>query len=1142
MLRGHKMTCVGWENSRVVSLLRIIHSSYNSCNHSTNCSAALVSALAMASDVKPAKRLRMTEVGFEEYDVFLCHRGPDTKIAFVSFLYDRLKAAGLRPFLDCKSIGKGQHSQAWIDSAVKTTPIALVIFSENFADSEWCLNELNVMLDTPGVEVLPVFYKVQLEEVFCPEEGRLSAAFDKLKLRHDETCIERWRDALRRASGLNGWVYEAAGQSLETDLVTAIVHKVSKLASKPLPLDVGDYVFGTKEVVDGIIQNHKEVSILVLWGMGGIGKSTLARELYNRLREEFVASCYVEDLKSYYVQDSKNKVIRDDDIVKVQKHILKYLCPSEGHEVENKHKGKVILEERLSKKRILVVLDDVPDNGELYYWISSKMLTEGSMCIVTSRNKRVVEKLNNFDMKKAVHVHNVQGLGSEDSKRVFASYAFGRHWNEKTGFEELVAKISRACRGVPLVLKVCGALLKYREDAGFWSEVLMELNSGTFDDDGISECLKISFNALDQEYQDMFLDITCALLGKPKDMAILAWKSHGWYPLKGIEILVERALVTVDDSGCFRMHDHLRDMGRQILKEQRSKGVIDRLSMPESLEYLREHKGFPESLQILIIINEDSSSLHALDISHMKKLRILMCDDTLTATSIPENLCWWNLSRPWFKRFSEKPAKEVMTTLPTPLPNNKLVVLSLADSHITILTEIVVRLSNLEVLNLGGCKKLDLLPNSFGGLSKLRVLKLQGSGITCLPTTFGELSNLEVLNLGRCMKLDLLPESFGGLSKLQDLNLERSGITSLPVTFGELSNLEVLNLWGCEELHLLPESFGELSNLEMLDMRECRSVQWLPESFGGLRKLQVLKLQGSGITSLPATFGELSHLEVLNLWRCEKLDLLPESFGGLSKLKDLNLERSGITSLPASFGQLSNLEMVNMRECRSVQWLLESFGGLSKLRDLNLQGSGITSLPETFGELSNLKVLNLQGCSKLHLLPESFGSLIKLPCLNFSGCGITSLPGTFGELRNLEVLNLWGCGKLDLLPESFGGLRKLKDLNLERSGITSLPASFGELSNLEMLNMQECRSVQWLPESFGGLSKLRDLNLEGSSLTSLPATFGELSKLRYLNLEGSGITSLPAISGELSNLEVLFVGGCRKLDLLPKSFGGLSKL
>ncbi|KAG0562345.1 hypothetical protein KC19_9G139100 [Ceratodon purpureus] len=822
------------------------------------------------------------------------------------------------------------------------------------------------------------------------------------------------------------------------------------------------------------------------------------------------------------------------------------------------------------------------------------MLTKGSMCIVTTRNRRVVEKLNNFDMKKAVHVHNVQGLGSEDSEHVFASYAFGGYWNDKPpGFEELVAKISEACRGVPLVLKVCGALLKGREDASFWNEVLKELRRGTFDDDGrrIFECLMISYNALPQECQEMFLDIACALLGKPKDMAILAWKSHGWSPIKGIEILVERALVTVDNSGGFKMHDHVRDMGRQIVREQRSKGVVTRLSMPESLEYLRQNEGFPESLEILIIFNVDSSSLCSLDTSHMKKLRILMFDDTIAPTSIPESLCWCHLYGLWFNRCFKESATIVMRTLPTPLPNSKLVVLSLAGSHITMLPEIVVRLSSLEVLNLKGCEKRCflpeskpcLLPESFGGLKKLRDLDLEASGIISLPKSFGELSNLEVLNLRRCRELYMLPESFGGLRKLRDLNLEGSGIRSLPASFGKLSNLEVLNpgtlyllpesFGGARKLRglnlkgsrirSLPASFGELINLEVLNLWQCRMLLFLPKSFGGLRKLQDLNLDGSGIRSLPSSFGELSNLEVLDLRRCTELHLLPESFGGLKKLQDLNLDGSGIRSLPSSFGELSNLEVLDLRRCTELHLLPESFGGLRKLRDLNLEGSGITSLPASFGELSNLEVLDLRGCKKLLFLPSSLTGLKNVKNFGYSGSAFEKLLQTLGCLTGFEESSV--SLKLNTLQNLLGIMKTQKELMLEFFAIEALPESFGELSNLEVLNLRGCRELQLLPESFGSLRMLRDLDLDGTGITSLPASFGKLSNLEVLNLRGcwklfvlpesfwglnklqdlnlgaTGIRSLPSSFGEVSNLVVLNLEGCR-IPSLPAVFGELSNL
>ncbi|KAG0562812.1 hypothetical protein KC19_9G173000 [Ceratodon purpureus] len=1154
---------------------------------SRSTSAALVSAPATANS------LPVTEVGtFEQYDVFLCHRGPDTKFGFASYLSERLEGAGLRPFLDYKSIVHGQDSQACMDSAVKTTPIALVIFSEKFVDSEWCLNELDELMrfDARPVKVIPVFYKVKPDQVCFREE---TEEFKELKRKHGGSIL-RWKLALEKALNLGGTEY--LGQSSEPELVNDIVQEVSKFRNKSLPLDVGNYVFGTKKVVDEIIQKHMGVSILLLWGMGGMGKSTLARELYNRLMETFDASCYV-DLKSYDVEDSK-KAIRDKDIVpEVQKHILKYLCPNEGQEVENKNKGKTILEERLSKKRFLMVLDDVPDNGELYFWISKTMLTKGSMCIVTSRNRRVVEELRDIDMKKDVHLHNVQRLGSEDSQYVFASFAFDGHWNVKSGFEELVLKISKACGGVPLVLTVYGALVK-GEDVAIWKEVLEKLNKiddtrGTYDTFGraIFDRLRISFDALrSPEYQNMFLDITCALLGKPKDMAILAWKSHGWSPTIGIQVLVQRALVTVDSFGRFQTHDLLRDMGRQILEEQRSKGVITRLTTPESLTRLRENEGFPESLEVLIIVNTGFSGLRALDISHMKKLRILMCDDTINV-SIPKSLCWWTLYVPWFKvsdiRYKAiHGPTHVITTLPTvPLPHNKLVVLSLARWRIAMLPDIVVRLEKLEMLDLRECTELRLLPDSFGRLRKLRQLNLERSGITSLPESFGELSNLEMLDLRECTELYRLPESFGELSNLEMLDLrECTELRLLPDSFGRLRKLRQLNLertW----ITSLPASFGELSSLEVLNAEGCKMLHLLPDSLVGLRKLRDLNLEGSGITSLPASFGDLSSLEVLNLRGCKKLLLLPGSLTGLknvknfgysgsafaslletmgclkdfeesslsSKLntlqnllgimktrKELVLEDFAIEALPESFGELGNLEVLNLRRCSNLRLLPDSFGGLSKLRDLNLEGSGITSLPASFGELGSLEVLNLRGCQKLHLLPESFGGLRKLRDLNLGLCRITSLPASFGELSSLEVLNAEGCEMLHLLPDSLVGLRKLRDLNLKGSGITSLPASFGDLSSLEVLNLRGCKKLLLLPGSLTGLKNVKNFGYSGSAFASLLKSMGCLKDFEESSLP-SKLNTLQNLLGIMKTRKELVLEDFA-IEALPESFGELGNL
>jgi len=147
-------------------------------------------------------------VEFGNYDVFISHRGPDTKTGFVGFLYEALERVGLHPFLDCKSISKGQDSWKCIDHAIKTTPLALVIFSESFAQSPWCLKELHALLECHSVKVLPIFYKVQPWEVSFPENGQLSAGFTKLIERHDKTLVEEWRVDMQTASKLNGWEHK----------------------------------------------------------------------------------------------------------------------------------------------------------------------------------------------------------------------------------------------------------------------------------------------------------------------------------------------------------------------------------------------------------------------------------------------------------------------------------------------------------------------------------------------------------------------------------------------------------------------------------------------------------------------------------------------------------------------------------------------------------------------------------------------------------------------------------------------------------------------------------------------------------------------------------------------------------------------
>ena len=138
--------------------------------------------------------------------MFLSHRGPDTKAGFVGFLKKALEQKGLLAYLDYYAIPFGEDCWKSIEDGIKNSPIVVVVFSERYAESEWCLKELHVMLETHSCKkILPIFYNVEPREVRNPERGKFEKGFKKLKKKFDSKVIEQWKADLEKASTLRGW-------------------------------------------------------------------------------------------------------------------------------------------------------------------------------------------------------------------------------------------------------------------------------------------------------------------------------------------------------------------------------------------------------------------------------------------------------------------------------------------------------------------------------------------------------------------------------------------------------------------------------------------------------------------------------------------------------------------------------------------------------------------------------------------------------------------------------------------------------------------------------------------------------------------------------------------------------------------------
>lgn len=144
------------------------------------------------------------------YDIFLTFRGEDTRKSFVDHLFATLHEKGIHTFRDDEELKRGKSISPELDHAIKAYKFVVVIFSPNYADSSWCLDELVKAVEYTEEQklaktLLPVFYDVDPSDV-RKQQGTYKKAFDKHKEANflDEK-IQKWRDALNTAANTSGF-------------------------------------------------------------------------------------------------------------------------------------------------------------------------------------------------------------------------------------------------------------------------------------------------------------------------------------------------------------------------------------------------------------------------------------------------------------------------------------------------------------------------------------------------------------------------------------------------------------------------------------------------------------------------------------------------------------------------------------------------------------------------------------------------------------------------------------------------------------------------------------------------------------------------------------------------------------------------
>ncbi|KAG0562624.1 hypothetical protein KC19_9G160500 [Ceratodon purpureus] len=934
----------------------------------------------------------------DDYDVFLNHRGPDVKGGFVAHLRDALCSAGLNPFLDKTSLVKGNQAFTSIDAALAVAKVHVAVVSRGYAESKYCLSELAAMMRS-GKPVIPVLYNVEPVELRRVEKGPFAAAFKKHKSRETAERVEEWADALRKLADITAFVFRLSDyRGDEAELKREVVDAVTSLLPLHGALEVQGHVFGLEEQVKICMHKVEAMSnatcLLGLVGMGGIGKSTLAKVIYNRCihQRRYQATSF---LKIDHSTPSSMEV-GSGLLSKLQQQLLWDLMrvPQGSPQSYSSWFHKIS-----QRGRVLIVFDGIQDKFLFENLIlNTGSLAPGSCIIVSSRDHQLL-KLASRDC--SFYLHEVRLLGCEDSQKLFNWYAFGDEGAPKD-FTPSASDVSKACGGLPLALKVVGSNLfgkiSKEDQESIWAEAAEALKG----DVDVRKALKWSYDCLSIEEKLMFVDIACVLCGWKKDEAMKIWQSckdcsaccGNGTPHTSLKNLIDKSFLTLDEpnsnGGIMEMHGLLREMGQDI-------GMVDgsHLWKGGATRILAKDKNHSSSkVRALNLAKSGEHKFAFEDFASMEYLHFLILDGCNVSGNLE------GISKELrYLQWREMP----LTSVPSMLSLSNLISLDFSKS--TKLANIWAKSGssleacpNLLTLNLEWCTSITTLPDSIGRLFRLQTLNLDDCyNLQKLPSSIGQLTALETLHLSGCVSLEALPDTFTALSALRWLTMDWCvSISELPPTLSLMTGIRLL----CIDLGTESQSLAiaQLNALESVYAMECtdEAVDAL-DSSGALRNLhQLWELCFSecpSMTKLPETIGLLTTLVLLNLMDCENVRELPNSIGRLKLLTHLSLYKcSWLVTLPDSLGALTSLEFLRIRECPSF-----------------------TKLPKSIGQLSSLRWLWMEGCDELRSVPHTLRQLNALEGLQIMDCG--SLEG-MGLLRALQGLRIWGCTSATELPGS----------------------------------------------------------------------------------------------------------------------------
>ncbi|KAG2684875.1 hypothetical protein I3760_10G096100 [Carya illinoinensis] len=655
-----------------------------------------------------------------------------------------------------------------------------------------------------------------------------------------------------------------------------------------------------EKIIEAMMKADGNVNVISIVGLGGLGKTTLAKLVYN---DETVVSHF--ELKIWVCVSTNFRVTR----------LMEEILKSVGHGVDKNLSNVDMMQKSLTNllkdKRFLLVLDDVW-NENRNKWIELTDLfnggSHGSGIVVTTHSHNV------SSISGPVYTHPLDGLPKDECLSLFVKCAFKegedkRHPNLLSIAEEIVEK----CKGVPLAVKSLGGMLYLKVDEREWNLVrdneIWELEEKEGD---ILPALRLSYNQLpihlkrclaycinfpkDHEFFNIFLIQQWAALG-----LILQSPANKKQELEDVGDLYIKELMSrcffqdfeeiMFSCYSFKMYDLVHDLVLSIIHEEWSEIDADNKEIAPTVRHLsvsdngqQVSKSLNKLTSVRTIIYRTKPHVSSVEacISRFKSLRLLDLSDS------------------------------EFENLPRSIGTQKhLRYLDLCNNEsIEKLLNSVCKLHNLQTLVLFGCDNLERLPKDICNLINLRFLAITTKDTCLLENGVYCFNSLRTLIVYNCPNLEcLFPQMDRCLTNLRMLVfLKCESLTSLPPIIKHLTALESLYIAHCKEIDLTEGGEGDAQDLDL--RLQILGIKWLP-------KLEVLPewLLGSANT--------LKHLDIE---ACENLKALLEWLSTLKSLQTLEIiDCKELSSLPEGIHHIKALRKLKIEDCpqlvtRSEDW------------------------------------------------------------------------------------------------------------------------------------------------------------------------------------------------------------------------------